>query len=125
MGFTSIQDFRSRATDADMQELEAYILAQPKKADAFPTDAYNFSYTSASTYLRSKGYLGGTRSASDDIPDFIISRPGERGEFVNRSFSVQSDILARFDRLAEDHWQYSKKAIINRLLDDALSKYGY
>ena len=123
MGFTSIQDFRSRATDADMQELEAYILAQPKKADAFPTDIYNFSYTSASTYLRSKGYLGGTQAP--ELPAFVISRPGERGDFTNRSFSIQSDILARFDKLADDNWQYSKKAIINKLLDDALSKYGY
>ena len=127
MSFLSIQDFRSRATEDDMKELERFINAQPKKADAFPNETYGFSYSSASQCLRSHGYLGGRREAAAQetkIPEFII-RSGEKKEFTSRSFSVQTDILARIDRLADDNWQYSKKAIINKLLDEALAKYGY
>lgn len=32
MSFSSIQDFRDRATDQDRVDLEAFILAQPKKS---------------------------------------------------------------------------------------------
>ena len=127
MSFSSIQDFRSRATEDDMKELEAFINAQPKKSEAFPNEKYNFSYSSASQYLRSQGYLGGRNEAAaqeTETPEFII-RSGERRDFVNRSFSVRTDILGRIDKLANDNWQYSKKAIINKLLDEALAKYGY
>lgn len=127
MSFSSIQDFRSRATEDDMKKLEAFINAQPKKAEAFPNETYNFSYSSASQYLRDQGYLGGRREAAakeSETPEFII-RAGEKKEFTSRSFSVQTDILARIDKLAEDNWQYSKKAVINKLLDEALAKYGY
>ena len=127
MSFSSIQDFRSRATEDDMKEQEAFINAQPKKSEAFPNETYNFSYSSASQYLRSQGYLGGRHEAAaqeTETPEFII-RSGERRDFVNRSFSVRTDILGRIDKLANDNWQYSKKAIINKLLDEALAKYGY
>lgn len=59
--------------------------------------------------------------------EFII-RPGttkEEKTFISRSFIIDNQILKRIDQLASDNWQYSKKAIINQLLDDALQKYGY
>lgn len=126
MNFKSIQDFRDRATEQDMRELEAFIQAQPKKATAFPNDTYGFSYSSAANYLRDKGYLGGREEKveKEKNPEFII-KGGEKKEFTSRSFSVQNDILTRLDKLSEENWQYSKKAIVNKLLDEALSKYGY
>ena len=126
MSFSSIQDFRSRATENDLKELEDFINAQPKKADAFPNETYSFSYSSAANELRKHGYLGGERgqAPADEIPEFII-RPGEKKGYTSRSFSVQADILARIDKLAGDNWQYSRKAVINKLLDEALAKYGY
>lgn len=127
MSFSSIQDFRDRATDQDMKDLEVFIGNQPKKAEAFPNETYNFSYSSASTYLRENGYLGGKRQKSEpteEAPEFII-RGGEKKECTSRTFSVQKDILTRIDKLSDDNWQYSKKAIINKLLDDALKAYGY
>ena len=62
-----------------------------------------------------------------DNPETFIIQSGKKAEmeFVTRSFNVTKDILERIDRLAADNWQYSKKAIINQLLDDALKKYGY
>lgn len=128
MSFSSIQDFRSRATNEDMAALEAFIAMQQKKAEAFPNETYNFSYTSAATYLRSKGYLGDTRKqapAAKKTPEFSISNLGERGNFTNRSFSVRDTTLERFDKLCKDYWQYSKKAVFDKLFDEALRKYGY
>lgn len=122
MEFKSIQDFRERATEKDLIDLEKFILKQPKKADAFPNDKYNFSYTSASSYIREKGYLGGKTKENTD--EFII-KGLKKTEFTSRSFTIQKDILERINRLSEDNWQYSKKAIINKLLDDGLKKYGY
>lgn len=122
MNFKSIQDFRNRATKKDMEELEAFINKQTKKADAFPNETYDFSYSSASTYLKEKGYL--SSNAKNETKEFII-KGLKKTEFTSRSFSVQKDILNRIDNLAEDNWQYSKKAIINKLLDDALKTYGY
>lgn len=122
MEFKSIQDFRNRATKADLIELESFINNQQKKAEAFPNDKYNFSYTSASSYLREKGYLGGKTKENTD--EFII-KGLKKTEFTSRTFTIQKDILERINQLADDNWQYSKKAIINKLLDDALKKYGY
>lgn len=62
----------------------------------------------------------------NNTEEFII-RPSKKEEiaFVSRTFNVSKDILDRIDNLAKDNWQYSKKAIVNKLLDDALKKYGY
>ena len=112
MTYKSIKDFRDKATEEDLQELERYILSQPKKNEAFPCEVYNFSYSSAAAYLREKGYLGGKKQEYSN-PEFVIRKIGDRKEFISRSFSVQKDILDRIDKLAEENWQYSKKAIIN------------
>lgn len=126
MNYKSIQDFRDKATEEDLQELERYILSQSKRNEAFPCETYNFSYSSAAGYLKERGYLGGKKQEySNTKPEFVIRKIGDRKEFISRSFSVQKDILDRIDKLAEENWQYSKKAIINTLLDDALNKYGY
>jgi len=39
--------------------------------------------------------------------------------------TLDKNIIDRLDVLTEDCWQYNKRSIINQLLDDALSKYGY
>ena len=126
MSFSSIKDFRANATEEDMKELEAFIETQPKKSEAFPNEKYGFSYSSAATELRKHGYLGGFKESgtAKETEEFII-RPGTKTEFTSRSFSISTDILTRIDKLANENWQYSKKAIVNKLLDDALKKYGY
>lgn len=122
--YNSIQEFRENATEEDMQELERYILSQPKRTGCIPNETYNFSYSSAAEFLKKKGYLGGKKETNMETDEFII-RGGEKKEFITRSLSIQKDVLERIDKLAADNWQYSKKAIISKLLDDALSKYGY
>lgn len=125
MKFNSIQEFRDKATETDLQELADYLQSQGKKTEALPNEVYNFSYTSASTYLRQQGYQVGRKSGNDGEPEeFIIHTAGPKN-FVSKSVVLQTDIVTRLNRLAADNWQYSKKAIINKLLDDALQKYGY
>lgn len=128
MIFNSIQEFRDKATPEDKQALADYLNSSPKKSEAIPNDTYKFSYTSASTYLRDEGYQVGRGSSStkeeSDSEEFIIHASGPK-EFISRSVVLQKDITERIDKLSNDNWQYSKKAIINKLLDEALKKYGY
>ena len=126
MNFSSIKDFRNNATEEDMKALETFIKSQAKKSKAFPNETYNFSYSSAATELRKHGYLGGFKESksTEEAEEFII-RAGEKTKFTSRSFSISTDILTRIDKLSDDNWQYSKKAIVNKLLDDALKRYGY
>lgn len=128
MLFNSIQEFRDKATAEDKQTLADYLNSSPKKSKALPNETYKFSYTSASTYLRDEGYQVGRGSSStkeeSDSEEFIIRAAGPK-EFVSRSVVLQKDITERIDKLSGDNWQYSKKAIINKLFDEALKKYGY
>lgn len=127
MIFKSIQEFRAKATDTDKQALFEYVQSLTKKVDGFPNDIYNFSYSSASRYLTDEGYLTGKPKGNSDkrsITEFIIHTP-EPKEFISRSVTLQTDIIERLDKLADDNWQYSKKAVINKLLDEALARYGY
>ena len=69
-------------------------------------------------------YFGRFTVSGTVIEEFIIRATGPK-EFVSRSVVLQKDITERIDKLSENNWQYSKKAIINKLLDEALKKYGY
>ena len=126
MKYNSIEDFRTKADEKELYNLETFIKAQRNKSEAFPNEYYHFSYTSASKYLREKGYLGGvkTRDVSTESRKFVIYGD-KRTNFVNRTFTVDKDLLDRMDKLAADNWQYSKKAIYNQLIDIALKIYGY
>lgn len=127
MCFTSIQDFRDRATEQDLSDLEDFINAQTQKTRAFPNELYGFSYSSAVKFLKENGRLGGMKKKEPEeniVPEFII-HGGQKKECTPRTLSIRTDILERIDRLADDNWQYTKKAIINELLDEALVLYGY
>ena len=126
--FESIQDFRERATEEDYKTLEEFILQQSNRVAAFPNDNYKFSYSAASKLLRKQGFLGGQKKTPEPEHEEFMIRPGqlERHQaFVDRSFSLPKELLGRLDTLCNDNWQYTKKAIIARLIDEALSKYGY
>lgn len=131
MIYNSIQEFRDKATPEDKQALADYLNSSPKKSEALPNDTYKFSYTSASTYLRDEGYqVGRGTSAPKNEPvveefsitshDIALSK-----DFIQRTVMLQKGIVDRIDKLAADNWQYSKKAILTKLLDEALKKYGY
>lgn len=126
MMFNSINDFRTNATEQDMKDLEAFIKQQSKKTEAFPNETYKFSYTSASKILREHGYLGGANTKISDMKkSFSIHSIDRNQSFIQRSFTLREDILKRVDRLSDDHPQFTKKSVINQLLSDALSLYGY
>lgn len=127
--FRSIQDFRNRATKQDMKALEDYILSQRKKSEAFPNSTYGFSYSSASKYLRENGFLSRlqTPEMKEEKPEFLIRGIDlkEDPEYVSRTFCVRKDLLDRYDQFCAANRQYPKKAIINKLLDEVLSRYGF
>lgn len=129
MSFSSIQDFRIHSSEKDKIELEAFILSKKNKSESFPNDMYNFSYSAASNYLRSQGYLGDGRNKNTaSSPQEFSIRSGDlsaTNEFVTRSFSIDKNILERIDTITTQNRQYSKKAITNKLLDVALKLYGY
>lgn len=117
--FKNTQDFRARAQETDYTKLKAYIDSLPKKTEGFPCDEYGFSYSSAMNLIREKE--GGTTSGRRA---FVIGRlPAEK--FVSRSIALSSGISDRLNKISAEYWQYSKKAIINQLLDEALKNYGY
>lgn len=120
MNFYSIKDFRDRAKDQDYQELENFILAQPKRTEAFPCEQYAFSYTAAAQELRKKGYLGGIQEDHTELKITI-----SKEESINRTFCINKSILERFDKMANDNWLYNKKVIFNQILSEALDRYGY
>lgn len=51
--------------------------------------------------------------------------PPTKDDFITRSITINKSIQKRIDNLAAANWQYSKKAIVNQLLSDALEMYGY
>lgn len=61
------------------------------------------------------------------IKEFAITskRGQEKQEPASRSVILNRDIQDRIDNLAKDNWQYSKRAIVDQLLSDALAMYGY
>ena len=57
--------------------------------------------------------------------DFIIDRaPGGR-EKTNRTMQICDDIYERLKTFENAYGQYTKSAVVNQLLHEALTKYGY
>lgn len=52
-------------------------------------------------------------------------KPPTKDDFTTRSITISKSIQKRIDDLAAANWQYSKKAVVNQLLSDALEMYGY
>lgn len=127
--FNSVNEFRCTATDEDYQNLLSYINSLSHKTRDFKNGIYNFSYSSAVTLLKEKGLWENAQSAQrheKKNENFIIEPSDTKpAAFTTRSFTVEDSILGRYDKLCEKYWQYSKKAILNKLLDEALNRYGY
>lgn len=129
--FKNIAEFRSRATDEDCKALENYVLSVNNRQDAFPSPdgRYNFSYTSAATELRRRGYLT-EKTADDDapkpftVPD-LVDKNGNEKIWKSRSVSLSTDVLERIAQLEAKHKQYTKKAILDAIIDQGLRDFGF
>lgn len=127
--FKTIQEFREQATTSDLQDMEDYIYSLHNRSKEFKCPEYPFSYTTAANLLREKGYLGDNRKTTasrEDVKKAFVIDPGRHpSRYIPRSFSIEEDILGRLKHLEDENWQYQKQAIFNKLLDDALSLYGF
>lgn len=137
--FTSIDDFRERASENDYKEMEKYILEQKNRQGAFPSKQYKFSYSAASNELRKKGYLPITRKSKELKENITMTTEnkenrehktitisgGKNRVYKTRSYPFDQDVLERFDRMAEYYEDFSKKALLSEILDQGLKYFGF
>lgn len=125
---TVAQQFRNTATDKQWQELVADHTALSK--DEFETK-YNFSWNAVMNDAANKGfYEKRERTAAapvrkDGTKIFFVDDIPANTKSVSRSVQLNEDIVVRLQKLEADKSQYTKKSILNQLLSDALSEYGY
>ena len=126
--FFSADDFRNRATAQDIKDLGHYYETQHNKSQAFKDNAiYRFSATTAKKLLIVYGYFTATKTEikppTEAKPAFAIL--GDREPYIAKSLDLKKSVIERLDKMATTHWMYTRKAIINQLLEDALTHYGY
>lgn len=50
---------------------------------------------------------------------------GKEKVWKSRSISISTDVLARLNKLANEHQQYIKKTILDAVIDRGLRDFGY
>lgn len=128
---TVVQQFRDTATDEEWKQLVANHDALSKEDFE---EKYNFSWSAVMNDAVEKGLYEKKRNYSftptplkkeDGTKIFFVEdRPADT-KSVSRSVQLDEDIVARLQKLENDKGQYTKKSILNQLLSDALSEYGY
>ena len=95
-------------------------------------DTYGFSWSAIRADAVERGYYEPKRrpsptSNSDTAitPTFQIEDITDEPECISRSIQIYTDISDRLNALCNSKQQYTKKAILNQLLNEALEKYGY
>ena len=106
-------------------------------AQAFYSEAGKLVSTKDPASLRSKvdkGYYEKKRNYSSSAPSeiktdgrkpFHVTAYASKVEKKSRSVQLRSDIQSRLKAIEADNGQYTAFAILNQLLDEALTKYGY
>lgn len=127
---TVAQQFRDTATDEQWKELVAdHTTLSKEEFEA----KYNFSWNAVMNDAANKGFYEKRERATTTAPlrkddgtriFFVDDIPADT-KSVSRSVQLNEDIVARLQKLEADKSQYTKKSILNQLLSDALSEYGY
>lgn len=145
---TKVQTFITTATPEEWDKLSAHIKAATKKRESLPAPelGFDFSYSAIAPLLEERGLLERRhKTASDTImkattnipahsitsatqatgfPPFTVtgSAPTEK---ISRSVQLDKDVSDRLHKLEDDCWQYTHSAVLNQIIRDGLSKYGY
>lgn len=145
---TKLQAFIDTATPEDWNRLSAHIKAAPTKRESLPAPelGFEFSYSGIAPLLEERGLLERNHQKSrimstEDIhdthvpaaaaktvdmgfPPFIIAgdAPAEK---VKRSVQLDRDVSDRLFKLESSCWQYTHSAVLNQIIRDGLSKYGF
>lgn len=128
--FKNLEDFRAHATESDYEALETYIHSQQNKQEAFKSEdcPYPFSYTSAATLIKEHSQSDNSKTPEKPEQFVIYSLLDENGqpkEWKARSVSISTSVLNRLDRLEKEHAQYTKKSILDAVIDRGLRDFGY
>ena len=128
---TKPQIFRDTANDEEWKKLVELALSTNPIGTKVP-DEYGFSWSAIRSDAVERGYYEPKRRlAPTSIPDtpvtptFQIEDITDEPECISRSIQLYADISNRLNALCSSKQQYTKKAILNQLLNEALEKYGY
>ena len=120
---TKVQIFRDTATDEQWKDMVACAISD---------NPIGFSWSVIRADAVERGYYEPKRrpsptSNSDTAitPTFQIEDITDEPECISRSIQIYTDISDRLNALCNSKQQYTKKAILNQLLNEALEKYGY
>lgn len=131
---TKLQNFIKNASDDDWNQLATLIKQAPKRAEALPTKQFPFSYSAIAKELEARGLIQinhkrkneiKRNETSNDERQFVIDQVIDSGQELRRTVTFDVNIYDRIKKLEEDHKQYKKTAILNKLLDEVLKKYDY
>lgn len=122
--------------DEDMNPCQANKLMQTLSADMFRDMVNQYvvkrvkaELTNEKTFweddcIGSEDFSFVSNSEDKDIPaDEFTADDDEGREKVKRSFQIYTDVYERLQQFQDKYDQYTKTAVLNKLLDEALSKY--
>lgn len=128
---TKVQTFRDTATDGEWNKLIETALSTTPIGTRVQDD-FGFSWSAIRNDAISRGYYEPKRRSSSTAPDpahdtpiFHIADITDEPECISRSIQLYTDISDRLNALCSSKQQYTKKAILNQLLDEALEKYVF
>lgn len=128
---TKAQIFRDTATDEQWKDMVAHATSDNPIGASLP-DTYGFSWSAIRNDAIEHGYYEPKRRPSPTsnsdapiTPTFQIEDITDEPECISRSVQIYADIADRLNALCRSKQQYTKKAVLNQLLDEALKKYGF
>ena len=128
---TEVQKFRDTATEDNWKKL----VDDAEKTTPVGDDIkkiYGFAWSSIRQDAIDKGYYKPRRKSKtiDDSNNskkqtFVIDDLDENIKIISKSVQFYDSVLERLQNLENSKKQYTKRAILNQLLSEALNKYGF
>lgn len=127
--------FRETATDAQWKKLvEDHANLSPAEfsekygfswSGIFPT-AVDLGYYTPSRTARHSGAEADAHSKPAVAPAaFTVSPENAQGPLISRSVQLTKAIVERLKAVEEKYPQYTKRAILNQIIDDGLRRSGF